>query len=163
MYTQRQSYTLEFKLKAIGEAKKGKRKDVCREYKLWQRSWRMRSNLCLPKNRKSFTLRLRRWEGPITIVCMDTAVFLWIKQARAMGTPISGALVIAKADSLAEKLNIRNFKANHGLLYHFKIRWSLIYKTICGESASVTPEVTREWRSNTLPTLLGKIHQRRHL
>ena len=34
MSTQRQSYTLEFKLKAIGKVKKGKKKDVCREYKI---------------------------------------------------------------------------------------------------------------------------------
>ena len=33
-------------------------------------------------------------------------MFLWIKQARAVGTPISGALI------LAEKLSIRDFKAN---------------------------------------------------
>ena len=105
MSTQRQSYTLEFKLKTI--------------------------------------------EG-------NVAVFLWIKQARAMGTPISGALIMAKVDSLAEKLNICDFKANRSWLYRFKIRRSLIYKTICGDSASVTPEITREWRSNTLPTLLAR-------
>ena len=34
MATQRQSYTLEFKLKAIGEVKNGKKKDVCSEYKI---------------------------------------------------------------------------------------------------------------------------------
>ena len=39
-----------------------------------------------------------------------------------MGTPISGALIMVKADSLAEKLNISNFKANCGWLYRFKIR-----------------------------------------
>ena len=162
MYTQRQSYTLEFKLKAIGEAKKGKRKDVCREYKIAPSTLatflKNEKQLVSAKESQKFhtkTKKMRRANHN----SLDTAVFLWIKQARAMGTPISGALFIAKADSLAEKLNIRNFKANHRLLYHFKIRQSLIYKTICGESASVIPEVTREWSSNTLPTLLGKIHQ----
>ena len=66
------------------------------------------------------------------------------------------ALIMAKADSLVEKLNIRDFKANRGWLYRFKIRRSLIYKTICGESATVTPEMTREWRNNTLPALLAR-------
>ena len=87
---------------------------------------------------------------------LDAAVFLRIKQARAMGTPIGGALIMVKADSLEEKLNIRDFRANHGWQYRFKIRRSLIYKRISGKSASVTPEMTKEWRSNTLPTLLAR-------
>ena len=73
-----------------------------------------------------------------------------------MGTPISGSLIMAKANSLAEKLNIRDFKVNRGWLYRFKIRRSLIYKTICGESASVTPEMTSKWRNNVLPALLER-------
>ena len=85
----------------------------------------------------------------------NVAVFLWIKQARVMGIPISGALIMAKANSLAEKLNICDFKANCSWLYHFKIRRPMIYKMICGESASVTPKMTGEWRRNTLPTLLA--------
>ena len=72
------------------------------------------------------------------------------KAGQGDGTPISGALI------MAEKLNIRDFKANRGWLYRFKIRQSLIYKTICGESGSVTPEMSREWRSNTLTTLLAR-------
>ena len=70
-----------------------------------------------------------------------------------MGIPISEALIMVKADSLVDKLNIREFKANRGWLYRSKISRSLIYKTICGESISVTPEMTREWRSITLPPL----------
>jgi hypothetical protein len=65
---------------------------------------------------------------------------------------------MAKADSLAEKLGINGFKANRGWLFRFKIRRSLVYKSICGESASVTPEMTSEWMHNTLPSLLEKYH-----
>ena len=120
----------------------------------WMAITKARSVLLLFKmstQRQSYMLefQLKTIEG-------NVAVFLWVKQARAMGTPISGALIMAKADSLAEKLNICDFKANRSWLYRFKIRRPLIYKTICGESASVTPEMTREWRSNTLPTLLTR-------
>ena len=103
-----------------------------------------------------FKMSTQRQSYTLEAIEDNADVFLWIKQARAMGTPISGALIMAKADSLAEKLNIRDFKANRSWLYRFKIRRSLIYKTICGDLASVTPEITREWRSNTLPTLLAR-------
>ena len=103
-----------------------------------------------------FKMSTQRQSYTLEAIEDNADVFLWIKQARAMVTPISGALIMAKADSLVEKLNIRDFKANRSWLYRFKIRRSLIYKTICGDSASVTPEITREWRSNTLPTLLAR-------
>ena len=63
---------------------------------------------------------------------------------------------MAKADSLAEKLQISGFKANRCWLYRFKIRRSLVYKSICGESASVTPEMTSDWKQNELPSLLER-------
>ena len=67
--------------------------------------------------RKLYTLEFK-----LKTIEDNAAVFLQIKQARAMDTPISGALIMAKADSLAEKLNICDVKANRSWLFRFKIR-----------------------------------------
>ena len=39
-----------------------------------------------------------------------------LKQTRAMSIQISGPLIMAKADSLAEKLKVSSFKASRGWL-----------------------------------------------
>ena len=108
----------EFKLKAIGEVKNGKKKMViCSEYKMAPSTLatflRNEKQIVSAKESQKFheyakAKKMRR----ATHDSQDVAVFLWIKQARAIGT-ISGALIVAKADSLAEKLNIRDFNANY--------------------------------------------------
>lgn len=43
--------------------------------------------------------------------------------------------------------------ASNGWLENFKIRRSISYRTICGESAAVNPVTTKEWM-NRLPTII---------
>ena len=81
---------MEFKLKTIGEAKKGKKKDVCREYKIAPSTLvtflKNEKQLVSVKESQKFhakTKKMRRANHD----SLDAAVFLWIKQARAMGTP----------------------------------------------------------------------------
>lgn len=162
MASKRKSYTLEFKLRAIEDVKKGKKKkDVCKDLDIAPSTLstflKDAGQIISVKETQKFhsqTKKMRRANNDD----LDKAMFLWFKQARAMGTPISGPIIMAKADSLAEKLGINGFKANRGWLFRFKIRRSLVYKSICGESASVTPEMTSEWMHNTLPSLLEKYH-----
>jgi transposase-like protein len=158
MATKRKSYTLEFKLKAIKDVRDGKKKkDVCKDLNIAPSTLstflKDQKQLLSVKESQKFHAKTKKMRSA-NHDDLDKAVLLWIKQARAMGTPVSGSLIMAKAEKLAEKLNIHDFKPNNGWLYCFKIRRSLIYKTICGESASVTPEMTSEWRNDTLPSLL---------
>ena len=126
MATQRQSYTLEFKFKAIGEVKnRQNKKDACSKYKIAPSTLatllKNEKQLVSAKKSQKFHAKVKKMRRA-NHDSLDTAVFLWIKQARAMGIPISGAFIMAKADRLAVKLNICDFKANHGWLYRFKIR-----------------------------------------
>ena len=86
---------------------------------------------------------------------LDKALYLWIKQARAMNIPINGPIIMEKANSLAKELEL-DFKANSGWLYRFKIRRSLVFKNVCGESGTVTLNMTDEWRNQKLPSILSK-------
>ena len=95
MSTQRRSYTLEFKLKVIEEAKKGQKKDVCREYKMAPSTLatllKNGKQLGSAKESQKFhakTKKMRRANHN----SLDAAVFLWIKQVKAMGTPLSVGL-----------------------------------------------------------------------
>ena len=51
---------------------------------------------------------------------LEAAVDLWFKEVRAKSIPISGPILMAKADQLAEKMGIKDFKANIGWLNRFK-------------------------------------------
>ena len=86
---------MEFKLKAIGEAKRGKKKkDVCREYKIAPSTlatfMKNEKQLVSAKESQKFhakTKKMRRANHD----SLDAAVFLWIKQARVMA-PLSVGL-----------------------------------------------------------------------
>ena len=156
----RKSFTLEFKLKVIEEVESGKhKKDVCKKFDLAPSTLstflKNKIQLISAEESQKFHSKRKKLRRPAH-EDLDKAVFLWIKQARSMGTPISGPILMAKADSLVKELQIDDFKANSGWLYWFKIRRSLIFKTICGEAASVTPEMTSEWRDKQLPSLLSR-------
>ena len=47
----------------------------------------------------------------------------------------------------------RNFKASNGWLEKFKNRHGIVFRALCGESASVDSTTVEEWK-NRLPTLL---------
>jgi len=54
----------------------------------------------------------------------------------------------AKAKFFAEALGIENFAASDGWLASFKKRPNISYKVICGEVATISDGVVREWVTN---------------
>ena len=59
-----------------------------------------------------------------------------------------------KATYLATEIGIADWEASERWLHRFKNRHGLALKIICGESASVSPEMVQQWRHETLPRLL---------
>ena len=69
---------------------------------------------------------------------LDTAV-------KSQNVPLSGATIQEKASQYAEELSVGNFKASDGWLRRWKERNNVTFKTISGESNSVTPEMVNAW------------------
>lgn len=84
---------------------------------------------------------------------LDDAVYTWFKQTRSQGVPISGPLLLSKAQELATELAI-DFAPNNGWLHRFKKRRAINCKAITGESLAVTPDMTDRWFTKDLPDLL---------
>ena len=85
---------------------------------------------------------------------VEKALYVWILAARSEGVPISGELLKEKANQLAQKLGVQDFKCSNGWLCRFKDRHSIVYKSIQGESKDVNQEVVKDWHSTVLPTIL---------
>lgn len=77
---------------------------------------------------------------------LEKSLLLWFAQCRQSNIPVSGPLLIEKAQFFAKKLNFNNFKASSGWLDRFKKRNNISFKKICGESAAVDDGICAEWR-----------------
>ncbi|XP_006011116.1 jerky protein homolog-like [Latimeria chalumnae] len=72
---------------------------------------------------------------------LDTAVYNWFVQERAVGTPISGPIVKAQAEKFCKELNgENNFAASQGWLDRFKRRHGISQVKISGEIRSADSE-----------------------
>ena len=67
--------------------------------------------------------------------------------------PTIWAIIQEKASQYVKELSIENFKDSDGWLRRWKER-NVTFKTISGESNSVTPEMVNAWSETSLPTLL---------
>ncbi|KAE9528600.1 hypothetical protein AGLY_012175 [Aphis glycines] len=65
---------------------------------------------------------------------------------RQQNIPVSGILIKEKAKSYAEMFGISDFTASDGWLSNFKKRHNLVFKKICGESASVDEGMCNDWQ-----------------
>ena len=75
---------------------------------------------------------------------------------RTNNVPVSGSLLLAKADALAAALGDTSFKATTGFIDRWKTRHGIIFKKVCGEERDVLPHDAENWLSITLPELLGR-------
>ena len=85
---------------------------------------------------------------------LEEALIQWLRDARAKNIPVHGPLVKEKANQLAEKLGHTSFGCSEGWLQRFKMRHSLVFRTIRGEAKSVTAESVSPWFETRLPDLL---------
>ena len=98
---------------------------------------------------KSKRMRTAKYED------LEQAVDIWFREARAANIPISGPIIMAKADQLAEKMGYQDFECNSGWVDRFKNRHGYHFRAIIGESKSVDPDKVDQWKKTTLPTLLA--------
>jgi len=83
----------------------------------------------------------------------------WFNGARSRGIPISGPLLQEKARHFAELLKIENFKASNGWLNKFCHRNNIVFRAICGESASVNENDVSDWTSK-IADIIGNYEPR---
>ena len=154
MASKRQSYSIEFKLKVLQEVDKNrKKKDICEEFGI------AKSTLStFIKDRDKLqdlndVAPTRKRTRTALHSDVDEAVLIWFKQTLAMNVPINGPLLKSKANALAEELGINDWEASDGWLHRFKHRHGMVFKNVCGESATVSSEMTEKWYQETLPLL----------
>ncbi|XP_033213985.1 tigger transposable element-derived protein 4-like [Belonocnema kinseyi] len=78
----------------------------------------------------------------------------WMKSTRNQNIPLSGPIVLEKAEFFAAHSRYEDFKASSGWLEKFKNRNGVIYRTLNGESASVSEEDCEKFLTDILPILL---------
>ncbi len=86
---------------------------------------------------------------------VEKALDLWFRDARAAATPISGPILMARADELAQQLGHSEFSANTGWLQRFNKRHGYVYRSICGEARSVNQEHVQQWKDGPLAHILS--------
>lgn len=85
---------------------------------------------------------------------VEKCVLMWLKQCRDKNVPIGGPVLQEKAQQFAVSLGHANFRASNGWLQNFKKRNEIVFKKVCGESASVDDAVCVEWKEQ-LSDLVG--------
>ena len=64
---------------------------------------------------------------------------------QSQNVPLSASMIKKKAVIFAKELNTENFQASDGWLRLWKERDNISFKTVSGESKSVTPEMVNAW------------------
>lgn len=159
------SHTIDFKLKLIAavDKKDHSKSEICKEFNIANStlSTFLRDRQKIEAAASSSTFQLQRKR--MRVCCekdrgrekIEEGLFVWFKQARASGLPVSGPIICEKAVSLAEELGV-DFMPNTGWLARFKERKGITFRRVCGEAASVCDETVNEWKEQTLPDILSQ-------
>ena len=70
---------------------------------------------------------------------------MWFTQARALNLPVPGPILQIKARELALAMGYSDFSCSTGWLERFKSRHGIVFRKMCGESGSVTADMTADW------------------
>ena len=87
---------------------------------------------------------------------VDKALFTWFQQKRSSSIPLSGPIMLEKANQFAASLYDGDAKISASWLNRWKSRHGIVCKIISGEDKSVHMDVVSSWTETTLPTLLSK-------
>jgi hypothetical protein len=82
-----------------------------------------------------------------------TQLLTQFKETAAVGVPIDGTIIHAKAVEIADRLNVE-FNPFNGWIDRFRKRTGLVLRTISGESQSVNLTEAEVWKTEHLPHLL---------
>ena len=91
---------------------------------------------------------------------VEEALLRWFMGARSENVPLSGPILISKAEDLAKELGKCDWSCSVGWLDRFKKRHSLTCKSMCGERAAVDEEVTDSWVTDVLHSVLARYNPR---
>jgi hypothetical protein len=69
----------------------------------------------------------------------------WFKQKRSENVPVSGPLLMSKAEELAKLLNDKDSVCTTGWIDRFKLRHNICCGKVSGEARAVNCETTAEW------------------
>jgi hypothetical protein len=150
----RKVLSVEEKVKVITEIESGKKKaDVCREFGLVnstvQTIWKNRGKIVSSfEQNGSGIKRLRKPERND----VDEALLKWFKQQRSENVPVSGPLLMVRAEELAKLLNDEEFVCSAGWIDRFKLSHNSCGK-VSGEAIVVNCETTTEWLSTVWPRM----------
>ena len=150
--------SLREKCQALKDLEKGmSNKDVAAKYNVpkntlstWVKNKeKLLSSLEKGSNVKRQKLRTGNFE------LVDKAILKWFKSMRSQNVPLSAAIIQEKAIAFSKEFNVENFQASDGWLRRWKERNNITFKTVSGESKSVTPDMVDGWWETSLPTLLS--------
>ena len=85
---------------------------------------------------------------------VEEALLRWFSQARSRQVPVSGPLLMEKANSLAEGLGVMEFKATVGWLERWKERNGIKFKKQHGEKQDADDWGAERWVTEILPGIL---------
>ena len=85
---------------------------------------------------------------------VEEGLLRWFSQARAHQLPISGPLLMQKAEKLAQGLGFTDFKATSGWLERWKTRNSIQFKKQHGEKQDADDYGAERWTQEILPGIL---------
>jgi DDE superfamily endonuclease/Tc5 transposase DNA-binding domain/CENP-B N-terminal DNA-binding domain len=85
---------------------------------------------------------------------VEEALLRWFAQARSRQIPVSGPLLMEKADQLAHGLGLMDFKATSGWLERWKTRNAIHFKRQHGEKQDADDFGAERWVVEVLPGIL---------
>lgn len=148
--------TLREKLKIIDEVNSGgkRKKDIAEEYGIPAStlSTILKQEELVRQRMVSGNLnnkRVRKSEFPEVEECL----IKWFKQCRDHNVSVGGPILKEKAEHFAKSFGYNNFRASNGWLEKFKQRHDIVFRKVCGESASVDDSVCKNWKEE-LKTML---------
>lgn len=78
---------------------------------------------------------------------LEECLVKWFKQCRDQNVSVGGPILKEKAQAFAKSLGHGKFRASNGWLDNFKKRNNIVFRKLCGESASVNNDVCNEWKT----------------
>jgi len=85
---------------------------------------------------------------------VEEALLRWFSQARSRQLPVSGPLLMEKANSLAEGLGLTDFKTTVGWLERWKERNNIKFKKQHGEKQDADDWGAERWVTEVLPDII---------
>lgn len=94
---------------------------------------------------------------------VDAALHRWFAHARDSNLPISGSILLEKAQRFGDQFKLNGVpgydlfeKITTGYVDRWKIRYSISEKKLAGESSAVSDEPVNDWKQRIVPEILSK-------